>query len=128
MHEIEFIKNFVIKTKRDRFLSFVMNEKGRKKFLMELEHPGFFIDNPNVRTINPYQTAIEFENRLIQLSGVNSCYVISSNPTIDGKELSISEALLKVVEGNFGTILSIVPGKIAFFEDEDGERSIFFRK
>ena len=48
-----------------------------------------------------------------------ACWVISEDPEIDGWELDLREALEHVNGRQIGTILSCVPGKLAYFESED---------
>ncbi len=57
----------------------------------------------------------------------DTCYVISEDSDIDGKEFPLSEVLKTVVGHGMGTFLSCLPGKLAYFEDED-QRWILERK
>jgi hypothetical protein len=52
---------------------------------------------------------------------------MSEDSDLDGKELPLLEALKKVVGYQMGTFLSCVPGKLAYFEDED-DRWILVRR
>jgi hypothetical protein len=56
-----------------------------------------------------------------------SCRILSEDSDLDGKELPLLEALKKVVGYQMGTFLSCVPGKLAYFEDED-DRWILVRR
>ncbi|MGD7006511.1 hypothetical protein [Metabacillus sp. 84] len=47
-----------------------------------------------------------------------SCYVISWDEEIDGKELPLSTALHKAVGMGMPAIVSSIPGKLAYFEAE----------
>jgi hypothetical protein len=49
----------------------------------------------------------------------DTCWVISQLTGVDGKELELETALEAVVGKDMGSILSCVPGKLAYFEDED---------
>jgi hypothetical protein len=48
----------------------------------------------------------------------DTCHVISESPAIDGSRLPLPEALGVVVGFGLGTLLSCVPGKLAYFEGE----------
>jgi hypothetical protein len=48
-----------------------------------------------------------------------TCWVISEELAIDGRELDLREALEHVQGGGMGTILSCVPGALAYYEGED---------
>lgn len=55
-----------------------------------------------------------------------TCWVISEDPEMDERELDLREALEHVSGRQIGTILSCVPGKLAYFESED-ERLLLVR-
>jgi hypothetical protein len=55
------------------------------------------------------------------------CFAISEDDDLDGKELFLSDALKEIVGRGIGTFLSCIPGRLAYFEDEDG-RFILERK
>jgi hypothetical protein len=48
------------------------------------------------------------------------CYVLSEDGALDGKELLLADALGQILGRGMGTFLSCIPGKLAYFEDEDG--------
>lgn len=56
-----------------------------------------------------------------------TCYAVSEDDELDGKELPLSDSLKKIVGYGMGTFLSCLPGRLAYFEDED-ERWILERK
>ena len=63
------------------------------------------------------------EKLLKQKGAPEVCYIISSDPDIDGKEMPLHEALMIVVDSNIGTVVSCIAGKLGYFEFEDiGER------
>jgi hypothetical protein len=53
-------------------------------------------------------------------------FAISEDPTLDQKEFSLVEALKQIVGRGIGTVLSCIPGRLAFVETED-ERFILER-
>lgn len=53
-------------------------------------------------------------------------FAISEDPTLDQKEFPLAEALERVVGRGMGTVLSCIPGRLAFVETED-ERFILER-
>lgn len=48
-----------------------------------------------------------------------TCWAISEDSAIDGRELELRIALEKIMGSGMGTILSCIPGKLALFEGED---------
>ena len=55
---------------------------------------------------------------LRQKGAPDSCYVMSDNPDIDGREMPLTDALSKTVGMDAGTLVSCIPGKLAYFEME----------
>jgi hypothetical protein len=41
------------------------------------------------------------------------------NPDLDGRRLNLEQVIAAVVGTGIGTILSCIPGRLAFFEGED---------
>jgi hypothetical protein len=53
---------------------------------------------------------------------------VSKLPDIDGKEISLKEAIEEVLGCGLGSILSCVPGKLVYYEGEGpGDRYILKR-
>jgi hypothetical protein len=44
----------------------------------------------------------------------------SENSELDGKEIDLQTALKETIGYQMGTFISCIPGKLAYFEDEDG--------
>ena len=59
--------------------------------------------------------------KLLAGKGAGSkCWVISENSELDGQEIDLQTALEKTIGYQMGTFISCIPGKLAYFEDEDG--------
>ena len=56
------------------------------------------------------------------------CFAISEDDELDGKELVLSQALASIFGRGIGTFLSCLPGRLAYFEDEDGRFILELRK
>lgn len=50
------------------------------------------------------------------------CYALSDTPNLDGREMSAAEAVSAAEMGGWGTLISCVPGRLAYFCDELGTR------
>ena len=71
------------------------------------------------------QTVNHIEMLLKRKGALDSCHVTSSNADIDDREMPLREALRETVGSGFGTIISCIPGKLAYFEgEEQNERYI----
>ena len=127
-HEEQFARSFIVLKKRDRYLTLLESKKGRPALLNGFNHCHDL--DPRYATLIPSnrQSATSIESLLRQKGAPDICYVISGDRDIDGREMSLSDALAETVGMNIGTFISCVPGKLGYFEFEDlGERYILER-
>ncbi len=114
------------RNKRDRYREFVSDPRLRHKFISRLAHFAHF--DPKYRLSIPSNSLfvdnIAFE--LQKRQSPNIVFAISEDPALDQKELPLLEALQQIVGRGMGTILSCIPGRLAFVETED-ERFILER-
>ncbi len=125
-HESSLIAAFVLRNKRDRYREFISDARLRHKFIHQLAHFADF--DPKYRL--PFQgsklSAGAVARELQKRHSPNTVFVISEDPRIDQKELPLNEALQLVIGSGMGTVLSCLPGQLAFVETED-ERFILER-
>jgi hypothetical protein len=116
--ERELIRRFVVPTKRRRMLEFLANPRKRPRITASLAH----FRDLDPRWVVPVPPTQHFpahlERLLRRLGAGDSCYVISENRELDARRLPLSEALECVVGRGMGTLISCVPGQLAFFEGE----------
>lgn len=126
--EEAFIRAFVVPEKRVRFATFVASPKRRRDFTRTLAH---FLDRDRrwMTVIPPDQQTCRAISSLLRANGAgDTCFVISENSDFDGRSLPLDEALELVVDTNSGSILSCVPGRLAYYEGEEPtDRCIFAR-
>ena len=119
-HEEAFVRAFIPNHRQERFLGIIANRKKRAKLLTELAHfkalnPKFMVEIPS----NQRRGSALVE--LLKAKGAGStCYVMSENTKLDGREMELEAALKETVGYQMGTLISCVPGRLAYFEDEDG--------
>ena len=129
-HEASVIRAFVQRDKQERFLGFLASRKNRKKFTESLSHfrwfdPRFTASvqwkvDPKLSLWEKHCAGIENIVRLLKSKGAGAtCWAISEDAEIDGRQLDLREALKHVRGRQIGTILSCVPGRLAYFEGED---------
>lgn len=129
-HEEGAIRAFIQRDKQERFLGFLANPKSRKKFTESLAHFRWFDQrfatpipwkvDPKLKLWKRHVQGIENIYRLLKSKGAGvTCWVISEDSEIDGRELDLRAALEHLHGRQIGTILSCVPGKLAYFESED---------
>ena len=119
-HEQGVIKAFVLHEKQERFLTFLSKSKTRKKLTQELAD--FRCFDPRFATPIPWKGVQGIENihGLLKAKGAgNSCWAMSEDSTLDGKEVDLESLLEKVIDNQMGTILSCLPGKLALFASAD---------
>jgi hypothetical protein len=125
-HEQALIAAFVKRNKRDRYRQILSNPRHRRKLTNQLAH---FTDfDPKYRLPIP-SNKLFVENIAIELQRRHSpsiVFAISEDPALDQKELPLLEALKQIVGRGMGTVLSCIPGRLAFVETED-ERFILER-
>jgi hypothetical protein len=116
------IRAFIISERRERFLVHLSSPKHRRKVTESLAHPNLgWFDSRYVRSIPPAQSGKEGIARILRAKGAGqTCWAISENRKLDAKEFELDFALAEIVGCGMGTILSCVPGKLAFVESEDG--------
>ncbi len=65
---------------------------------------------------------------LLQAGAPETCYVFSEWNELDTKEMKLDEALTACIGYGMGTVLSCIPGRLAFYEAEGpGQRFILQR-
>jgi hypothetical protein len=125
-NEHSLIAAFVKRSKRERYREILSNPRLRHKFTNELAHftdfdPKYRVSIPSNRLFVANIT-IELQKR----RSPNIVFAISEDPALDQKELPLVQALNQIVGRGMGTVLSCIPGHLAFVETED-ERFILER-
>ncbi len=118
-HEEELVRAFIKPHKKQRYISLFSSKKGREKILKNLAHFKDFNFKLLQKLEASQQNVSYITSRLNKLTNKDVCYIISENARIDGKNLKISDALFEVVGSQMGTILSIIPGKVIYYEGEE---------
>jgi hypothetical protein len=126
--EEEMLSAFVLPAKADRYKELLATKKGRLKVVGELDHFRD-LDPRSCRKIADRGTYVTILGRLADLGAPDVCHVISSNPEIDGRDMPLREALQVTVGSRFGTFISCVPGRLAYYESEEpNERYLCHRQ
>jgi hypothetical protein len=118
-HERQLIEAFILPQRRRRYLEFLARPKHRNRIISELSRFKH-LDPRSVVCIPPRaQHSENIRALLLSMGAPDLCHALSEDSEIDGKELPLEKALQCVVGRGMGTFLSCVPGKLAYFEDED---------
>lgn len=126
-HILGFCHAFVRSDKRERLAS-LLSGKGRWRGVVELSHPDCIDDRFSTRLAG--EDPDQLLHRLTKLGAGEHCYIISNAEEIDGRTMNLSDALREVIGIGLGTVVSCVPGQVAFYEGEYGptERMILTRR
>lgn len=112
------ITAFVLPERRERIADLLSSQKRRGDVLKTLGHFRSFDPRWMVPIEPRHQQATSVELLLRRHGAGHTCYVIAENPALDGKELPLGDALRQTVGCGYGTIISCVPGILAYFEGE----------
>lgn len=119
-HEEALVKGFVEPSRQERFLAFLAHPKKRRRFTDELAHRrDRFLQSKFFRSIPPSQRNPSALFAILKgLGAPDNCWVISQGD-LDGREVDLLVALKEVVGYGMGTLISCIPGRLAYFESED---------
>jgi hypothetical protein len=119
-HERGIVLSFIIPVRQDRYLEMLAKPKRRSDITASLAHFKH-LDMRYAVQIPPRQQHAADIFQLLRLRGApETCYALSEDSELDRREIPLSEALKGVVGCGMGTFLSCLPGRLAYFEDEDG--------
>src|SRR5579862_3712649 len=118
-HEEELVKAFILPVRQERYLEFLRSARKRAKFIAQLAHfkhlnPKFVVSIPGNQ-----QNPASLLKLLVGKGAGPNCWVMSEDSALDGQEMDLETALKETIGRQMGTFLSCVPGRLAYFEDED---------
>ncbi len=118
------IRAFFSPLRRSRWLESLASSKRRSKALDKLNH----CRDLDHRFATPLCSKSDIVSVLKSYGAPKTCYVFSSTLVLDGCELELSEAISQTELSGWGTIISCIPGQLAYYYDECGERRILFAR
>jgi hypothetical protein len=123
------IRSFVVAAKQERYVDFLAHPKRRRKATAALAHFADLDSRWVVRLPSGQHTVPAITEFLRSLGAGETCHVISESEALDGQRLPLGQALDAVIGHGMGTLLSCVPGRLAFFEGEGPkDRCILVRR
>jgi hypothetical protein len=123
------IRAFVVKAKCDRFVELMAEPKRRKDVPATLAHfrdldPRWIVHLPTNQ-----HDARAVERALRSRGAGDLCYLISQEGDLDRRRLPLADALEQVIGRGIGTLISCIPGSLAYFEGEGpSDRCILARR
>ena len=123
-HEEATIRAFFSRHRRTRWLESLASTARREEILEDLNHCRDLDDR--YATLLPSNTDIV---KVLKAHGApNLCHVLSATSTLDGCDLDLSEAISLTHLGGWGTIICCLPGQLAYYYDECGERRMLLER
>ena len=120
VHEEEFIRSFIQKERRERCSYLLSQPARRREFTSKLAHFNWLDDRFSTSVPGSMaHTAAELVSLLKQHGAGPTVWVISEDRSLDGRSLPLSEAMESIWGRCMGSVLSCVPGKLAFFRGEE---------
>lgn len=114
------VKSFFEKNVQDRVLHELFSPKKRDHALNRLchEYQRMLKSKYMIEILPPNSDPQDIYELLIKNGAKKKCYSLSYNENIDGKKLPLLEALEHAVGFGFPSIISCIPGELAYFEAE----------
>jgi hypothetical protein len=119
LHEQATVRAFIQKERQDRSMFLLSHPSRRRDFTNQLAHFKWF-DARFARSIPPTtaHTAEEIIALLRRKGAGARAWVISEWSEIDAQDICLEDVVHSIWGGNKGTIVSCMPGKLAFFRGE----------
>ena len=131
VHEESLIKSFFLPGRQKRALIQLASNRKRAQFLNRLPNLGFdYLEERFVKSLPvEKQSVSSIFNILKSVGAPKSCYIISKWKDIDCREMPLIDALTKIYNSGVGTIISSIPGQLAYYEGEKADmRYILIKK
>ncbi|HUA87516.1 MAG TPA: hypothetical protein VMB85_26855 [Bryobacteraceae bacterium] len=112
---------FVVARKWDRYRALIGTAKGRDKLRQSLAHFDDW-DSRFIHRVDGDPQAVY--EALSKRGALRECYVVSEDRRFDASRMDLLEALKATIGNGMGTVISCVPGRLAFYEGE-GPRDRF---
>ena len=123
-HEEAIIRTFITPARRTRWLESLASAKRRPAMLDRLNHCQDL--DERYATLLPSNT--DLVGLLRSRGAPNMCYVLSCTDGIDGSVLPLDEAVSATTSGGWGTIISCIPARLAYYYDECGARRMLLER
>ncbi len=129
-HEVEYIKSFIIKDKKQRYYDLIRSKKGRLKIKSLLCHAHI------ADIVDEFKFLLPTKNQMLSTilkilkshNAKNTCQLIFESKIINNEEMELEDALKKFFGQSSGIIISCIPGKLAYYEGEDTDERYIIKK
>lgn len=122
-HEEKTVASFLLKEKRSRFRHLLSSPRKRRAGLDRLNH----CSDLDPKFVEWLLSNADVIGILKQAGSPSQVYLISADSSLDASTLPLAEAVEAAARCGWGTIISCIPGKLAYYYDECGERRAILR-
>ena len=120
LHEEQFVQSFIQKERRERCFFLLSRAEKHRTFTTQLAHFPWLDERFSAAIpASVAHTSKELVALLKQKGAGMSVWVISEDSSIDGRELPVQNAMDSIWGSFKGTILSCIPGRLAFYHGEE---------
>jgi hypothetical protein len=123
-HEEATIRAFITPPRRTRWLESLASAKRRAPFLDCLNH----CQDIDERYATPLPSNADVVEALQARGAPATCHLLSATTALDGREMPLAEAVAESEMGGWGTIICCLPGRLAYYYDECGERRFLLER
>jgi hypothetical protein len=118
------IRAFILPAKRIRWLDCLASAERRGRFLDRLNH----CRDLDERFATLLSSNTDIVCILQQHGATGSCHLISAAASLDGLEMPLAKAVSEAQQHGWGTLVCCVPGRLAYYYDECGERRMLLER
>lgn len=121
-HEEQFVRNFIVPRKRERYLELLAKEKTRYGITSNFDHCDDLEEKYKTQVLPNQQNAEDVYKLLKEKNAQETCYILSWDSEIDGREMNLKDALGIIFDTpliHTGSFISCIPGKLVFYSSED---------
>src|SRR5688572_26811518 len=123
-HEEALIRAFICPPRRQRWLEALSSRKRRQKIVDRLNH----CRDLDERFATEIKSNTNIAALLSARGAPKTCYVLSDVPELDRREMLLEDALNHVELAGFGTLIGCIPGRLAYYYGELGERRVLLER
>lgn len=117
-HETEFVKGFLERGKWARYLQLLPDKGRRGEVLGRLNTKLDYLREFATEVPGSQDYPEELEKLLRSHGAPDTCHVLVKGLRIDGRELPLREALNTICLHMYGSVLSCLPGRLAYYRPE----------
>lgn len=116
--EEAFVRAFIVPEKRERYSQLLASPKRRAKLLGAMYHNLDAIESRMLPIANADHSTEAVEKLLRQKGAGRVCYLISPERELDQCEMSLREAIDKLISEDGVAVACCIPGRLAYYKAE----------